>query len=848
MFSKKIMLLSLLAGCAFARADTESAHAQELETIVVKGKRIGGGNGSALPFKNSRKASDVVIDGQKFKTRSATLGNALAGELGVHSNPFGGGASAPVIRGQEGVRVKILQNGADVVDMSSLSPDHAVAADTLLAQQVELVRGTSTLLYAAASPAGVVNIADKRIPDRMPAKILEGEAALRIDSASKETAATVGINAALGKQLALRAEGLFRRSDNYRVPGIKLGGDTLNYVPDTHNRSKVGTIGLSWIGQHGYLGASYSHRRDQYGLPGHNHMFDHCSSHFFNETSASLQSRKYLFPYPHLMDDSDLISSIHFHCGNEQNDSKPHSHDNVYGHDHDPSGGGPWVDMSSKRYDLRGEWRQPVRGVDKLKISLTHSDYYHDELHDGKAFISRHDNEHIKKRKLADAEKAKGKPESMFANKGWNARFELYHSPFHGLQGVFGAQWQTQTSYAKRTPPDSSDSNSMMGERSINERNPLVENTNKQFSLFALEQFRWRNFLFEAGARWEQQRIPIRYNQELLSRYVQPRTEKPDLSAYAQKALSYSGTLLWDFHPDYRLSLSASHNERLPTPMELYYHGKHLATNSFAYGNKNLQKERSDNYEIGLRFAGEQWDYKISTYYSRFKNYIYNENLYRSGNLFARRYTQSQARFYGLEGEIGYRFAPQHRIALFGDVVRGRLFGLPSIVSHNKIYRPAEEGCTYIDEEGLEQDCEPEFLGYETIHRPDRHAPRVPPARIGLRLNSEFNENWSASLEYTRVFAQNRVARSVYATEKRKDEQVMGEPTLVQHSISEDPSGGYHLLNAGISYHKHVGKTDYKLSLDVFNLLNEKVYIHNSHLPYVPQPGRNFMLSVNMNF
>lgn len=74
------------------------------------------------------------------------MGNALAGELGIHSNPFGGGSSSPIIRGQEGVRIKILQNGSDVVDMSTISPDHAIAADSLLAQQVEIVRGTSTLL------------------------------------------------------------------------------------------------------------------------------------------------------------------------------------------------------------------------------------------------------------------------------------------------------------------------------------------------------------------------------------------------------------------------------------------------------------------------------------------------------------------------------------------------------------------------------------------------------------------------------------------------------------------------------------------------------------------------------
>ncbi|WP_155400035.1 hypothetical protein [Moraxella bovoculi] len=44
----------------------------------------------------------MIIRRDTLQQRSATLGNALAGELGIHSNPFGGGASKPIIRGQDG--------------------------------------------------------------------------------------------------------------------------------------------------------------------------------------------------------------------------------------------------------------------------------------------------------------------------------------------------------------------------------------------------------------------------------------------------------------------------------------------------------------------------------------------------------------------------------------------------------------------------------------------------------------------------------------------------------------------------------------------------------------------------
>ena len=60
--------------------------------------------------------------------------------------------------------------------------------------------------------------------------------------------------------------------------------------------------------------------------------------------------------------------------------------------------------------------------------------------------------------------------------------------------------------------------------------------------------------------------------------------------------------------------------------------------------------------------------------------------------------------------------------------------------------------------------------------------------------------------------------------------------------MPEDSTRGYHLVNAGIRYKNRIGKADYTLSLDGNNLLNQKIYIHNSYLPYVPQMGCNFHL------
>lgn len=91
--------------------------------------------------------------------------------------------------------------------------------------------------------------------------------------------------------------------------------------------------------------------------------------------------------------------------------------------------------------------------------------------------------------------------------------------------------------------------------------------------------------------------------------------------------------------------------------MELYFSGKHLATNSFEYGNKDLTKEKSDNYELALSHTGDKFSYKGSAYYSDFDNYIFNENIAKAGNLYIRRYNQTTAKFYGLEGEMTFMLA-----------------------------------------------------------------------------------------------------------------------------------------------------------------------------------------------
>ena len=87
-----------------------------------------------------------TLNGRELSIRrESTLGETLNDIPGVSSSYFGPNASRPIIRGMEGDRVQIMQNGTGVLDASSLSPDHAVGVDPLIAEQIEVIRGPASL-------------------------------------------------------------------------------------------------------------------------------------------------------------------------------------------------------------------------------------------------------------------------------------------------------------------------------------------------------------------------------------------------------------------------------------------------------------------------------------------------------------------------------------------------------------------------------------------------------------------------------------------------------------------------------------------------------------------------------
>ncbi len=100
-----------------------------------------------------------VLAGQELdKQLEMSLGAVLESQPGIASRSFGPATARPVIRGLDGDRVLIMQDGQRLGDLSSQSADHAVTINPASAQRIEVVRGPATLLYGSNAIGGLVNV------------------------------------------------------------------------------------------------------------------------------------------------------------------------------------------------------------------------------------------------------------------------------------------------------------------------------------------------------------------------------------------------------------------------------------------------------------------------------------------------------------------------------------------------------------------------------------------------------------------------------------------------------------------------------------------------------------------
>ena len=159
----------------------------------------------------------TVLSGQELtKQLESSLGATLENQPGLASRSFGSAPSRPVIRGLDGDRVQILQDGQRTGDLSSQSGDHGVSVNPAAAERIEVVRGPATLLYGANAIGGLVNIITNDIPTR-PVQGTSGEVTFDVGTAAEEAGGAGNVQLGNGK-FAVSIGGGGRRSDDFDTP------------------------------------------------------------------------------------------------------------------------------------------------------------------------------------------------------------------------------------------------------------------------------------------------------------------------------------------------------------------------------------------------------------------------------------------------------------------------------------------------------------------------------------------------------------------------------------------------------------------------------------------------------
>jgi iron complex outermembrane receptor protein len=272
-YTLALAIVGLLSLPVFA----EEPPVTELEAVVVNAPEEEGKPESTTP-------AMATLDAAQLASQAGnTLGATLQQQPGISNQSFGPGVGTPVIRGQAGPRVRVLQNGIGANDASTLSPDHANGVEPMLAERIEVLRGPSALSHSGGSFGGVVNVIDNRIPDQRPDKPVGGAFEQRYNSVSDENASTLKLEGGKGP-VAFHLDGFYREQGNTHINGAAIDEsaaratdpslegvyplqNSYGVINNTNARGSGGTVGVSLIGDPGFGGVSLNQLNNHYGIP-----------------------------------------------------------------------------------------------------------------------------------------------------------------------------------------------------------------------------------------------------------------------------------------------------------------------------------------------------------------------------------------------------------------------------------------------------------------------------------------------------------------------------------------------------------------------------------------------------
>ena len=497
-----------------------------------------------------------VISGEDFLDGATTsLGDAIDSYLGVSIADFGAAVGQPIIRGMSGPRVKILKNGMVNRDVSGLGGDHLNDLDLNDIQQVEIVMGPSSLLYANGTSGGIINVVDDCISAlnyELPELTVGYETQSVNDGSTENFNFKNNIN---GFNVNFGYKNI--DFDNYDVPtgAILHEEDHEDHDEEEHEENmgflnhsdyaaEATKFGISKVGDWGYVGFSVDNLESVYGIPFHGdeHGDDHDDDH-----------------------DDD-----HGDEHGDEDEHDEHGEERIFS------------TTDSESFTIKGSYNVNGDLVNKIDFTLRESDYTLTEAH---AEEEGHD----------DHEEEEEHAPTVFSNQATE----------------YGAIFDISDNNVERKVAFNvvDEDNSIVGEEAF--MNPA---NNEEFTIGYFMSRDLDLFNVDLGVRIDQIERSGSVTDE----------DHGDIDNYNidDTTNSFAVNIGRNLNDNLDISLGYASVERLPSVVELFMNGPHLATGRFEVGDPTLSSETSNNFDITLNYEKDDFYAYASFYITDVDNYI----------------------------------------------------------------------------------------------------------------------------------------------------------------------------------------------------------------------------------
>ncbi len=187
-----------------------------------------------------------------------TLAATMADLPSVAQRSMGPAPARPVVRGLDGNRLLVLEDGTSTGDLSASSPDHAVIVEPLLTSRIELVRGPAAFQYGSNVIGGAIDVRRGALPGGDIGG-WSASAGTQLESVNDGVAGQIGLVGREGS-FVFKGDAVGRRTGNLTTP--------TGVLDNTSSDGWDVTAGSAWTSDRFELAGAAGRFEAGYGIPG----------------------------------------------------------------------------------------------------------------------------------------------------------------------------------------------------------------------------------------------------------------------------------------------------------------------------------------------------------------------------------------------------------------------------------------------------------------------------------------------------------------------------------------------------------------------------------------------------